>query len=74
MEMHKGKKKYRDRIRGWKEQMVELCSGVKICVEEYSCVEGTLRQQESLSVITTSCPLQLSLTYSMFKITTMFLI
>lgn len=73
MEMHK-EKKYRDRIRGWKEQMVELCSGVKICVEEYSCVEGTLHQQESLSVIlTTSCPLQLSLTYSMFKITTMLL-
>lgn len=39
--------------------MVELCNGVKNCVEEYSCVEGSLHQQKSLPMLTTSCPLDI---------------
>lgn len=36
--------------------MVELCNGVKNCVEEYSFVEGSLHQKEPLPVmLTTSC-------------------
>lgn len=43
--IHRGKK-YMDWKRGWKEQMVELCNGVKNCVEEYSCMEGSLHRAE----------------------------
>lgn len=34
-----------ERIRGKREQMVELCNGVKNSAEEYSCVKGRLHQQ-----------------------------